>query len=130
MVSPTTRSTSWERLSSTLNPTGGLGKKRRSSSQGDTNATFWGTITYQKLRIEVKQKKCPQSICSVGQPPIDKKWKTLFFYQPTKFLKILEKLLTRLEKIPLDRKVTHFHSPFKPVQTKARRVPLHLLAGV
>ena len=33
-------------------------------------------------------------------------------------------------KIPNDRKVTHFHSPFKPIQSKGRRVPLHLLAGV
>ena len=33
-------------------------------------------------------------------------------------------------KIPNDRKVTHFHSSFKPIQSKGRRVPLHLLAGV
>ena len=33
-------------------------------------------------------------------------------------------------KIPNDRKVTHFYSPFKPKQSKGRRVPLHLLAGV
>ena len=33
-------------------------------------------------------------------------------------------------KIPNDRKVTHFHTPFKPIQSKGRRVPLHLLAGV
>ena len=30
----------------------------------------------------------------------------------------------------MDRKVTHFHSPFKPIQTKGRRVPLHLLNNV
>ena len=35
-------------------------------------------------------------------------------------------LFNRVGKIPLDRKVTHFHSPFKPIQTKGRRVPLHL----
>ena len=29
-----------------------------------------------------------------------------------------------------DRKVTHFYTPFKPIQSKGRRVPLHLLAGV
>ena len=33
-------------------------------------------------------------------------------------------------KIPNDRKVTHFYSTLKPVQSKGRRVPLHLLAGV
>ena len=26
--------------------------------------------------------------------------------------------------------MTHFHSPFKPIQTKGRRVPLHLLDNV
>ena len=30
----------------------------------------------------------------------------------------------------MDRKITHFHSPFKPFQTKGRRVPLHLLDSV
>ena len=30
----------------------------------------------------------------------------------------------------MDRKITHFHSPFKPIQTKGRRVPLHLLESV
>ena len=46
VASLSTRSTSWERLSSGVNQTGGLVKKRRSSSQTDTNATCWGTITY------------------------------------------------------------------------------------
>ena len=36
-------------------------------------------------------------------------------------------LFNRIGKIPLDRKITHFHSPFKPIQTKGRRVPLRLL---
>ena len=35
-----------------------------------------------------------------------------------------------MRKIPNDRKVTHFHTPFKPIQSKGRRVPLHLLAAV
>ena len=30
----------------------------------------------------------------------------------------------------MDRKFTHFHSPFKPIQTKCRIVPLHLLDSV
>ena len=39
-------------------------------------------------------------------------------------------LLTRKGKIRNDRKVTQFHSPFKPIQSKGRRVPLQLLAEV
>ena len=41
-----------------------------------------------------------------------------------------KELFNRVGKIPLDRKITHFHSPFKPIQTKGRRVPLHLLDNV
>ena len=41
-----------------------------------------------------------------------------------------KQLFTRVGKIPNDHKVTNFHIPFKPVQAKGRRVPLHLLAGV
>ena len=33
-------------------------------------------------------------------------------------------------KLPNDHKVTHFHTPFKPVEAKRIRVPIHLLAGV
>ena len=36
----------------------------------------------------------------------------------------------RVGKVPLDRKITHFQSPFKPIQTKGRSVPLHLLNSV
>ena len=39
-------------------------------------------------------------------------------------------LFTRVGKIPSDQKITHFHSPFKPIQTKGRRVPLHLLDNI
>ena len=39
-------------------------------------------------------------------------------------------LFNRVGKIPFDRKITDFHSPFKPIQTKGRRVPLHLLDSV
>ena len=38
-------------------------------------------------------------------------------------------MFNRVGKIPLDRKITHFHYPFKPIQTKGRRVPLHLLGS-
>ena len=30
----------------------------------------------------------------------------------------------------MDRKITHFHTPFKPIQTKGRRNPLPLLDSV
>ena len=39
-------------------------------------------------------------------------------------------LFTRVGKIPLDRKTTLFHCSFKPIQTKGRRVPPHLLENV
>ena len=41
-----------------------------------------------------------------------------------------KELFNRVGTIPLDRKVTHFHYPFKPIQTKGRIVPLHLLDNV
>ena len=41
-----------------------------------------------------------------------------------------KRLFNRVGKTPLDRKITHFHSPFKPIQTNGRRVPLHLLDNV
>ena len=40
-----------------------------------------------------------------------------------------KELFNRVGKISNDHKVTHFHSPFKLVKVKGRRVPLHLLAG-
>ena len=36
----------------------------------------------------------------------------------------------RVGKILLDKKIRHFYSPFKLIQTKGRRVPLHLLESV
>ena len=41
-----------------------------------------------------------------------------------------KRLFMRVGKIPLDKKIIHFHSTFKPIQTKGRRVPLHLLDKV
>ena len=65
----------------------------------------------------------------VNQPPLENKYKSL----PPLTDKIFDEfkeLFTRVGKIPNDRKVTHFHSSFKPVQCKGRSVTLHLLAGV
>ena len=39
-------------------------------------------------------------------------------------------IFNRVGKLPLDRKITHFHTPFKSIQTKGRGVPLHLLESV
>ena len=36
-----------------------------------------------------------------------------------------KRFFNRVGKITLDGKITHFHSPFKPIQTKGRKVPLH-----
>ena len=58
----------------------------------------------------------------VNQPPIVSKCINL--------LSSNDKIFSRVGKIPNDHKVTHFHSPLKPVQAKGRRVTLHLLAGV
>ena len=69
-----TRLTSWEKLLPGRNPKGGLVKKRRSSLQVDTIANYWGKDNLLRLGIEVKQKKGPESICSVSQPPIECKW--------------------------------------------------------
>ena len=82
-----------------------------------------------KLGIEVTQRKCPQPICMFNQPTPESEYKNLPSLSDRIFNEFKE-LFTRVEKIPDDRKVTNFHSPFKPIQSKGRRVPLHLLAGL
>ena len=65
----------------------------------------------------------------VNQPTLESEYKNL----PSSSDKIFnefKELFTRVGKITNDRKLTHFHSPFKSIQSKGRRVPLHLLAGV
>ena len=91
------------------------------------NETSWGTTIY--LGIEVTQRKCSQPICMVNQPTPESEYKNLPSLSDKIFNEFKE-LFTRVGKIPNDRKVTHFHSPFKFIQSKGRRVPLHLLAGV
>ena len=46
------------------------------------------------------------------------------------FLANFNLLFKRIDKIPNDRKITHFQSLIKPVQAKGWKVPLNLLAGV
>ena len=65
----------------------------------------------------------------VNQPPFVSKCLSPNSFNDKIFSKF-EELLTRLRTIPNEHEVTHFHSPFKPVQANGRRVPLHLLAGV
>ena len=65
----------------------------------------------------------------VNQPTLVSEYKNLPCLSDKIFNEFKE-LFTRVGKIPNDRKVTHFHSPFKPIQTKGRKVPLHLLAEV
>ena len=65
----------------------------------------------------------------VNQPTLEKEYKNLPSLSDKIFNEFKE-LFTRVGKKPNDRKATHFHSPFKPIQSKERRVPLHLLAGV
>ena len=65
----------------------------------------------------------------VNQPTLESEYKNLPSLSD-KIFNELKELFTRVGKIPNDRKLNHFHSPFKPIQSKGRRVPLHLLAGV
>ena len=44
--------------------------------------------------------------------------------------KNFKRLFNRVGKVPMDRKITLFHSSLKSIQTKGRRVPLHLLEKV
>ena len=64
----------------------------------------------------------------VNQPTLESEYKNLPSLSD-KIFNEFKDLFTRVGKIPNERKITHFHSPFKPIQSKERRVPLHLLAG-
>ena len=65
----------------------------------------------------------------VNQPTLESEYKNLPSLSDNIFIEF-KNLFTRVGKILNDRKVTHFHTPFKPIQSKGRRVPLHLLAAV
>ena len=88
-----------------------------------------GNDNLPKLGIEITQRKCPQPVCLVNQPTLESEYKNLPSLSD-KIFNEFKNLFTSVGKIPNDRKVTHFHTPFKPIQSKGRRVPLHLLAGV
>ena len=96
---------------------------------GGHKRNILGNDNLPKLGIEVTQRKCPQPICMVNQPTLESEYKNVPSLSDKNFNEFKE-LFTTVGKIPNDRKVTHFLSPFKPVQSKGRRVPLHLLAGV
>ena len=65
----------------------------------------------------------------VNQPPFVSKCINQHSSNEKTFSEFKE-LFTRVGKISNDHKVTHFYSPFKPVQAKGRRVSLHLLSRV
>ena len=96
---------------------------------GGHERNILGNDNLPKLGIEITQRKCPQPICMVNQPTLESEYKNLSSLSD-KIFNEFKDVFTRVGKIPNDRKVTHFHSPLKPIQSKGRRVPLHLLAGV
>ena len=65
----------------------------------------------------------------VNQPTLESDYKNLPSLSD-KIFNEFKNLFARVGKIPNDRKVIYLHTPFKPIQSKGRRVPLHLLAGV
>ena len=87
-----------------------------------------GNDNLPKLGIEVKQKKCPVPIYAVSNPS-GKSKSNYLDYATNDIFTNFRNLFNRIGKIPNDRKVTYFHFPFKPVQAKGTRVPLHLLSG-
>ena len=65
----------------------------------------------------------------IKQPQFESKCKNQHSSNDKYFSEFIE-LFTRVGRLPNDHKVAHFQSPFKPVQAKDRRVPLHLLSAV
>ena len=96
---------------------------------GGHEQNILGNDNLPKLGIEITQRKCPQPICMVNQPTLESEYKNLPSLSD-KIFNEFKNLFTRVGKIPNDRKVTHFHTPFKPIESKGRKFPLHLLAGV
>ena len=88
-----------------------------------------GTDNLPKWGIEVTQKKCAQPICVINQSPFESKCINPQYFN-NKIFNEFKEFYTRIGKIPNDHKITHFHTPFKTVQAKERRTPLHLLAGL
>ena len=87
-----------------------------------------GNDNLPRIGIEIAQRQPLLPVNNISRPELYK----LNNYSDTT-LNLYNKykgLFNRVRKIRLDRKVTHFHSPFKPIQTKGRRVPLHLLNNV
>ena len=87
-----------------------------------------GNDNLPRIGTEIAQRQPLQPVNNISRPELCKlnnySDTTLNLYHGYK------RLFNRVGKIPLDRRVTHFHSSFKPIQTKGRRVPLHLLNNV
>ena len=87
-----------------------------------------GNDNLPRIGIEIAQRQPLLPVINITRPELCK----LNNYSDT-ILNLYHKykgLFNRVGKIPLNRKITHFHSPFKPIRTKGRRVPLHLLDNV
>ena len=95
---------------------------------GGHERNILGNDNLPKLGIEVKQKKCPVQICAVSNPS-GKSKSNYLDYATNELFTNFKSLFNRIGKILNDRKVIYFHFPFKPVQAKGTRVPLHLLSG-
>ena len=81
-----------------------------------------GNDNLPKLGKEVTQKKCLQPICMINQSPFESKCTNPHSFND-KIFNEFKQLFTRVKKIPNDDKVTHFHTPFKPVQAKGEEFP-------
>ena len=87
-----------------------------------------GNDNLPRIGIEIAQRQPLLPVNNITRPELCK----LNNYSDT-ILNLYHKykgLFNRVAKKPLDRKITHFHSPFKPIQMKGRRVPLNLLNNV
>ena len=87
-----------------------------------------GNDNLPRIGIKIAQRQPPLPVNNISRPELCK-----LNSNSDTILNLYHKykgLFNRVGKIPLDRKITHFHSPFKPIQSKGRRVPLHLLDNV
>ena len=87
-----------------------------------------GNNNLPRIRIEIPQRQPLLSVNNVTLPESCKLniYSDTILYLYHKFKGILKSVV----KIPLDSKITHFHTPFKPIQTKGRRLSLHSLESV
>ena len=87
-----------------------------------------GNDNLPRIGIEIAQRQPLLPVNNISRPELCKlntnSDTILILYEEYK------KYLTELRKYHWTEKNTHFHSPFKPIQTKGGRIPLHLLVNV